>query len=117
MSQKQKVFAGIAALIVIVALGFLYNHFSKKTPPQQDTTLGKATWRDTVRSAQDGAQSQDAAAVVVPVTPDSTVDAIINDASSDDKALQNEVTNEKDAVTTSGTEINNLSQTYDESKL
>lgn len=53
---------------------------------------------------------------VIPATPDTAVDAIIDEASLDDQALQDDAMNEQEAITASGDDINILTQTYDENQ-
>lgn len=110
MSQKQKVLAAAIAVAVVAGFGFLYSQFSAQAPSKDDASFGKTT-----RMMQDEQRAQEAAAI--PATPDAAVDAIIDDAVLDDSTLENEVSGEKDAITASGEEINNLGQTYDADQL
>lgn len=113
MQQKRNVVIGGIILAVIVIVGFLYSQFSAQAP-EQDPTIGNEAALERI-TAERAKTATDASAV--PATPDATVDAILDDAASDDQALQSEVTNEQDAVTASGDTINTLSQTYDETQL
>lgn len=109
MSQKQKALAGAILVVVAVGFGFIYNQFSAKAP-EKDMSFGTAA--GTMRN-----ESASKEEVAIPSTPDAAVDAIIADAALDDAILDNEVNGEKDAITASGAEINNLGQTYDENQL
>ncbi|MDD5083675.1 MAG: hypothetical protein PHT88_01890 [Candidatus Moranbacteria bacterium] len=112
MSQKQKVLGVAAALVIVLALAFLYNQFSSVGNTPSGLSVG------TTKNTASGVSTRELApAATIPATPDATVDAIIDEVSFDDQALQDDVTSEKEAISASGTEINNLSQTYDENQL
>ena len=120
MSQNQKMIAGAAVLAVTSLLVLLYGQFSTKSTDVSDSAavVEKSKTGVVVRDAQQVTEKQqDMRASAVPSTPDATVDAIINDASSDDQALKDEVNGEKAAVSANSEEINTLSQTYDENQL
>lgn len=111
MSHKQKVLAGVITAVVVVGFVFIYSRLSVQAP-SQGAMDASAVRKIEVADAEK--QSREAA---IPSTPDAAVDAIIDDAALDDQALSGEVDGEKAAITASGEEINNLSQTYDENQL
>lgn len=112
MSQKQKVLGGVAAIIVLLLSGGLYVKLSAPRVPLNKNISSATNLRVNQQKAQ---QLSDAA--LIPATPDAAVDAIIDEAALDDQTLQTDVNDEQQAITTSGENINNLTQTYDENKL
>ncbi len=110
MSQKQQMLAGAGVLIIVVLIGLAIYSQSSQTIPSRDLMVGS-------NSQVDAIEQESRESVVPAATPDATVDAILNDASTDDQAMTDEVATEQDAVTASGDEINNLTQTYDENQL
>lgn len=110
--QRKTLLSAIAVILVIViVIIFSYRYFTAKP-------ISSNSSKNTVSQMQDNpSQSQTDVSATPLVTPDSTVDAIINDAALDDATLQSDVKNEKAAISASSTDINTLSQSYDETKL
>lgn len=114
MSQKQKMLGGVGILVIVV-FGFAYSQFSKPKTAMEAPNF--QVNKDMINKQIQSRTETQAPIAAATITPDTTVDEIIGDASLDDQALQDEVVSEQDAVTASGSEINNVSQTYDENQL
>lgn len=110
MSQKQKVFVGVILIVVMVLFGIIYAQFSSPVSTRDASSV------NTVRSNQQK-EKNSSETVSIPATPDAAVDAIVNDATLDEQALQDDAANEQEAIIESGEDINNLTQTYDENQL
>jgi hypothetical protein len=118
MTQKQKIFAGVMIIVIVVITGLIYRQFSLSPNAVFPSGLSLNQKMNTDSTPSSGMnERQTSVAETVPATPDAMVDAILDQASLDDKSLQDDAVSEKASVTASGEDINNLTQTYDENQL
>ena len=110
MTQKQKLFAGIAVAVLVLGALIWSQSSPSKTKTKNTLSSGSNTQVDKVQKKPVETNTEN-------LSPDDAVDSIVNDAAIDNEALNDEITAEQDAVTASGSEINNLTQPYDETKL
>ena len=102
MSSKRKIVIAIAIVLVVGSVVMLRKAI---TPTQNNTTLHQFS------------NTEQAKEVLVPVTPDAAVDAIVDDAAADNTSLDDALGAERSSVSATSKDINTLSQSYDETKL
>lgn len=112
MTQKRLIFLGIA-VAVFVFMVVSWSHSTKNSSMQGGLSSGSNTQVDTVPVNNQQDLSIDAG---VAATPDEAVNSIMKDIVRDDEVIADEIQAEKDAVTDSSTELNNLTQIYDENQ-